>query len=61
MWMAGFYGAPFVLGGIRIERGDYVPCRVADWRVTFKEPEDMEVGPEIPGDAQWKLVPADPR
>ena len=41
-------------------RVDYVPCRVDDWRVTFKEPEDMKIGPEIPADAQWKLVPTDP-
>ena len=34
-WMTGFYGAPLVLGGIRIERSDYVACRVPDWRVTF--------------------------
>ncbi|WP_170953669.1 hypothetical protein [Synechococcus sp. UW179A] len=26
------------LGVIRIERGDYVPCRVAEWRVVFSEP-----------------------
>ena len=59
-WVSGFYGAPSVLGGVRIERGDYVPCRVADWRVTFKEPEDLQVGPEIPENAVWKLTPTDP-
>ena len=58
--MSGFYGAPSVLGGVRIERGDYVPCRVADWRVSFKEPEDLQVGPEIPENAAWKLTPTDP-
>ncbi|WP_413439573.1 hypothetical protein [Synechococcus sp. MIT S9509] len=46
-------GAPSVLGGVRIEKADYVPCRVADWRVTFHEPADMKAGPEIPADAQW--------
>ena len=59
-WVSGFYGAPSVLGGVRIERSDYVPCRVADWRVTFKEPEDLQVGPEIPENAVWKLTPTDP-
>ena len=59
--MSGFYGAPSVLGGIRIERGDYVACRVPDWRVAFKEPEDTKKAPEIPENAVWKLVPTDPR
>ena len=49
-----------MLGGVRIERSDYVPCRVADWRVVFKEPADINVGPEIPEGALWKLVPTDP-
>ena len=55
-------GAPSVLGGVRIEKADYVPCRVADWRVTFHEPADMKIGPEMPADAKWhRLVPTDPR
>ncbi len=29
-WMSGLYGAASVPGGIRIERTDYVPFRVAD-------------------------------
>ena len=41
--------------------GDYVACRVADWRVVFEEPADINVGPVIPEDAKWKLVPTDPR
>ena len=57
--MAGFYGAPSTLGGIRIERSDYRPCRVPEWRVAFKEPEDMDVGPVIPDDEPWMLFPAD--
>jgi len=27
---------------------------VADWRVVFEDPADINVGPEIPEDAQWK-------
>ena len=49
-----------MLGGVRIERSDYVPCRVADWRVVFKEPADINAGPEIPENAVWKLTPTDP-
>ncbi len=57
--MTGFYGAPSTLGGIRIERNDYVPCRVPDWRVVFEEPKDMSIGPVIPEDAKWRLFPVD--
>jgi len=60
--MSGWYGAPSTLGGIRIERGDYVPARLPDWRVVFSEPVDMSIGPVMPEGAQWtKLVPTDPR
>ena len=58
--MSGFYGAPSVLGGVRIERSDYVPCRVADWRVVFEESADLNIGPEILENALWKLTPTDP-
>ena len=58
--MSGFYGAPSVLGGVRIERSDYVPCRVADWRVVFQELTEINVGSEIREDAVWKLTPTDP-
>ena len=61
-WLTGFYGAPSVLGVIRIERSDYVPCRIPDWRVTFHEPADMKIGPSMPEGGDWaKLVPVDPR
>ena len=58
-WVGGWYGMPSPLGGVRIENFDYVPCRVPEWRVAWKEPKDMKVGPEIPEDAQWKLFPVD--
>ena len=61
-WMSGFYGAPSVLGGVRIERSDYVPSRLPDWRVVFQEPTDMKIGPAMPeGANRSKLVPVDPR
>ena len=58
-WVSGWYGSSARLGGVRIEHFDYVPCRVPEWRVAWKEPEDMKVGPEIPENAQWKLFPVD--
>ena len=59
-WLIGLYGAPSVLGGVRIESSDYVPCRVADWRVVFQELTEINVGTEIREDAVWKLTPTDP-
>ena len=58
-WVSGWYGSTARLGGVRIEHFDYVACRVPEWRVSWKEPEDLKVGPEIPEDAQWKLFPVD--
>tara|TARA_B100001175_G_scaffold286399_1_gene268073 strand:+ start:1741 stop:2004 length:264 start_codon:yes stop_codon:yes gene_type:complete len=59
-WKAGFYGAPSVLGGIRIESPDFVPCRVPEWRVLFKEPKNMKQTPNIPA-GDWKLFPTEPK
>ena len=58
-WVSGWYGMPAALVGARIEHVDDVACRVPEWRVAWKEPEDLKVGPEIPEDAQWKLFPVD--
>lgn len=60
-WKSGWYGAPSVIGGIRIEHGDYVPCRVPEWRVVFNEPGDLSVEPEIPDGELWKLYPTEPK
>lgn len=54
-WRGGWYEAPSVLGGIRVEHGDYVPCRLPEWRVVFQELSDMKVGPEVPEGENWKL------
>lgn len=60
-WRGGWYGAESVIGGIRIEHPDYVPCRVPEWRVSFKEPDDKSAAPDAPEGELWKLVPTDPR
>ena len=60
-WKSGWYGAPSVLGGIYMDNPCYRPCRVPEWRVAFKEPENMKVGPEVRKDAQWMLFPVEPR
>ena len=60
-WKGGWYGAPSVIGGVRIEHHDYVPCRVPEWRVVFSEPADLLVPPSVPDDAEWKLYPTEPQ
>ena len=60
-WVSDWYRSPSTLGGIRIERSDDRPCRVADWRVVLEEPADMKIGPEVSEGELWKMVPTDPR
>lgn len=56
-WNSGWYGESAKRGGIRIENPSYVPCRVPEWRVAWKEPKDVSTPPEIPEGAEWKLYP----
>ena len=42
IWASCWYGEPSTLGGIRIERGDYVQCRVADWCEVFLREIDSD-------------------
>ena len=57
--VSGWYGSPARLGDVRIENSDDVICRVLEWQVAWKEPEDFQVGPEIPSKPQWQLFPVD--
>ena len=54
-WHGGFIATSSEIGGILIERSDFVPCRVPEWRICTKEPQNPEEGPDIPTDAVWKL------
>ena len=56
-WMSGWVAVASPLGGLFIDHPSYVPCRVPEWRVTFKEPEDPKRQPVIPENASWKLFP----
>ena len=57
-WNVGWMmGAASPRGGIRIEHDDYVPCRVPGWQVSWEQPEELSIPPEIPDGAQWKLFP----
>ena len=46
-WVSGWYGMPFVLGGVRIENVDDVTYRVPEWRVAWEEPNDLKLLPFI--------------
>ena len=55
-WMGGFKASKSPEGGIKIERPDFISCRVPEWRISTTEPSSKNKGPEIPIGAKWKLV-----
>ena len=55
-WVSGFIATSDEKEGLLIERSDYVPCRVPEWRVIFQEPENEKEGPQIPEDPTWKIL-----
>ena len=54
-WKEGFSCTFDEKPGILIESPSYVSCRVPNWRVSTKEPEDLTKAPLIPDNAIWKL------
>ena len=56
-WMSGWYGTVSPLGGVRCEHFDDVPCRLPQWRLSWNEPKDLKIPPEIPVGAEWKYWP----
>ena len=55
-WKEGFSCTFDEKPGILIESPAYVSCRVPNWRVVTKEPEDLTKTPVIPDNAIWKLI-----
>ena len=53
-WEGGFIASKSEEGGYIIEKSDFVKCRLPEWRVSLKEPENKENPPDIPKDALWK-------
>ena len=33
---------------------EFAPCTLPLWRVTYTQPEDLNVGPVVPDGAVWK-------
>ena len=55
-WKEGFTCTFDEKPGVLIERPAYVSCRVPNWRVLTKEPEDLLKSPLIPEKAIWKII-----
>ena len=55
-WEGGFLASDSEEEGILIERPDFIPCRVPEWRVQLKEPKDSKIAPDIPKNALWKHI-----
>ena len=55
-WKEGFSCTFDENPGILIESPSYVTCRVPNWRVLTKEPEDLTKTPLIPENAVWKII-----
>ena len=53
-WESGFSASSCDQEGILIEKPDFVSCRVPEWRISFSEPLDKTIGPEIPSSPIWK-------
>ena len=53
-WVSGFFASDAEGGGILLESPNFVTCRVPKWRVVFDEPNDLNQGPSIPPEAEWK-------
>ena len=55
-WKEGFTCTVDEKPGVLIESPAYVTCRVPNWRVLTKEPEDLYKSPLIPDKAIWKII-----
>ena len=55
-WKEGFTCTFDEKPGVLIESPAYVTCRVPNWRVLTKEPEDLTKSPLIPDNAVWKII-----
>ena len=55
-WKEGFTCTFDEKPGVLIESPAYVTCRVPNWRVQTKEPENLSRPPMIPENAIWKII-----
>ena len=55
-WKEGFTCTFDEKPGVLIESPAYVACRVPNWRILTKEPENLFESPQIPDKAIWKII-----
>ena len=55
-WKSGFTYIQDENPGILIKSPSYVQCRVPEWRISKKEPQNKFQEPKIPKNAEWKIT-----
>ncbi len=55
-WISGFLATSDDEEGVLIEHPNFVTCRVPIWRVSFIEPPDETLEPQIPKNPSWKNI-----
>ena len=55
-WKGGFTYKKDEHPGVLIQNPAYVQCRVPEWRISTKEPQDKYKGPKIPENSVWKII-----
>jgi len=54
-WRLGFIASPSPKPDhVLDEAMEFVPCTLPLWRVTCKQPADLNLGPVVPEGAVWK-------
>ena len=54
-WWLGFVASPSPKPEhVLVEALEFVPCTLPLWRVTCKQPKDLNLGPVVPEGAVWK-------
>ena len=54
-WRPGSVAAPSPQPDhVLVEALEFVPCTLPLWRVAYKQPEDLNLGPVVPDGAVWK-------
>jgi hypothetical protein len=54
-WRPGFVASPSPKADhVLVEALEFVPCSLPLWRVTCKQPEDLNQSPVVPDGAVWK-------
>jgi hypothetical protein len=54
-WRTGFVASTSPKADhVLVKALEFVPCTLPLWRVAYKQPEDLNLGPVVPDGAVWK-------